>query len=166
MKKLFAVLLLMLFVTGCSVRETFETISDLHDVQTAGQMYQLQLSLPEEAAIPSLENAEEGKIYLCDGYVLTVQTMDAGDVDRTLRQLTGYGRDQLTVMQTRPGEYDRYECVWSAAGEAEDQVGRCVILDDGAYHYAVTVMANFSAVGELTPVWQSILSSVCLVSTD
>ena len=166
MKKCWILLALTLFLTGCGTQETFETISDVQDMSVMAQMQQLELSLPEEAAAASMENPDAGKIYLCDGYTLTVQTMGSGDLDRTLRQLTGYSKEQLTVMETQQGSIKRYESVWSAAGEGGDQVGRTVILDDGSYHYAVTVMADFGAAGDLTPAWQKILRSVRLVSTD
>lgn len=166
MKKCWILLALTLFLTGCGAQQTFETVSDVYDVHAMAQMQQVELSLPKDAAAASMENPDAGKIYLCDGYTLTVQTMEAGDLSRTLRQLTGYAKDQLTVMETQRGGVTRYESVWTAAGEGGDQVGRAVILDDGSYHYAVTVMADFSKAGELTPVWQDIFRSVKLVSTD
>jgi VCBS repeat-containing protein len=68
-------------------------------------------------------------------------------------------------MHTKQAETDRYESVWSAVGEGEDQVGRLVILDDGNYHYAVTVMAPAETAGELTKTWQKLLNSA-VISTD
>ena len=59
----------------------------------------------------------------------------------------------------------QYEYVWSTPGEAEDQICRGIILDDGFYHYAVTVMADYSQAGELQETWQSVFESVVL-STD
>lgn len=166
MKKILIAVALVLFLSGCGAQETFETVSDVVDMPVMAQAQQIELKLPKDAAAASMENPNAGKIYLCDGYTLTVQTMEAGDLDRTLRQLTGYGRQQLTIMETRQGKTKRYESVWTAAGEGGDQVGRAVILDDGNYHYAVTVMADFSTAGELTPVWQELLASAKLVSTD
>ena len=166
MKKLWAVLILGALLTGCSAKETFETVSDLLDVPVMAQMQQLELSIPDEAAVPSMEDTEAGRLYLCDGYTLTVQTMDAGDLDRTLRQLTGYEKSQLTLMQTKRDGVDRYECVWSAAGENGDQIGRVIILDDGGYHYSVTAMAPADDAGQLTATWQKIFDSAKLVSTD
>ena len=166
MKKLWAVLILAALLTGCGTKQTFETVSDLVDVPAMAQMQQLTLDFPDEAAVPSMENPDVGKLYLCDGYTLAVQTMDAGDLDRTLRQLTGYGKSQLTLMKTKQDGSDRYECVWSAAGENGDQIGRAVVLDDGSYHYSVSVMASADDAGELTDTWQKIFDSVKLVSTD
>lgn len=166
MKKCWFLLVITLFLWGCSAQETFETVSDVQDISAMAQMQQISITLPKDAAAASMENPNAGKLYLCDGYTLTVQTLDAGDLDKTLQQLTGYKREQLTVMETKQANAKRYESAWSAAGEGGDQVGRVVILDDGNYHYAVTVMADASGAGELTEVWQEILGSVALVSTD
>lgn len=141
-------------------------MSDVYDAPAMVQTHQLEITLPKEAAVPSMENEDAGRIYLCDGYTLTVQTLAGGDLDRTLRQITGFGRAQLTVMETRSEDITRYACVWSAAGEGGDQVGRAVILDDGSCHYAVTVMAEASIAGDLAENWQEILESVKLSSTD
>lgn len=162
MKKCWIVLALVLFLAGCGAQETFETVSDALDAPAMAQMQQVQLVLPDEAALPSMENSDAGKIYLCDGYTVTVQTMEAGDLDKTLRQSTGFAKNQLTVMETERDGITRYECVWSAAGEGGDQVGRAVVLDDGCYHYVVTVMADFERAGDLTKTWQGILDSVTL----
>jgi len=111
--------------------------------------------------------AEDGsKIYLCDGYCVTLQDYPSGDLDRTLRQTTGFGKDSLLVMETRQGQWKQYECVWSAAGEGEDQMCRATILDDGEKHYVVTVMADYSKAGDLNSTWQHIMDSATLVSID
>lgn len=167
MKKLWIVLslALTLTLTGCSIEDTLETISDLYDVPVMAQMQQVELTLPKEAAVASMEDPEAGKIYLCDGYTLTVQTMEAGDLDGTLRKLTGYGRSQLSLMQTQRGDADRYECVWTGAGEGGDQMCRAMVLDDGSYHYAVTVMAAAEDAGDLAAIWQGIFDSVKLIGT-
>lgn len=165
MKKCWIVLVMAAFLSGCGSQETFETVTDTVVVPVMAQMAELQVALPEEAAMPSMENGDTGKLYLCDGYTITVHTEPAGDLEKTLLQSTGFSGDRLTVMKTERGGIDRYECVWSAAGEGGDQVGRAVILNDGSYHYVVTVMADFSVAGELTEEWQKILDSVTL-STD
>ena len=166
MKKVWVLFMLALALTGCGTQQAMETISDEFDVSAMAEVQQINLSLPEEAAVATLECADAGKLYLCDGYSVTVQTMEAGDLDRTLRNATGFSKEQLTVMQTSPGAFVRYDCVWCAVGEGGDQTCRGIVLDDGNYHYVVTVMADATMAGELTATWQHILDSAKLVSTD
>lgn len=165
MKKIWCVLIFVLLLSGCSGEKMLETVTDIYDTATIAQMKEIQIVLPKDTVAETLENGTNETIYLCDGYTVTTQVLSGGDMEKTFRELTGFSKEQLTVMQRKSGNYDRYDCVWSAAGEAEDLVARCVVLDDGNFHYAVTVSAPFSAAGDLAQTWQSILSSVSL-STD
>lgn len=166
MKKVWIVLLVLVMLGGCSTQPVFETVSDLADAPVMAQQRQLQVTLPKEATTPTLRSEQAGSLYECDGYTLSVQTMEGGDLDATMRSLTGFGREQLTVMETEKHGIRRYDCVWSAAGEGGDHVGRAVILDDGSYHYAVTVMADFANAGDLAATWKSILDTVILSDID
>lgn len=166
MKKQILAVLLALGLTGCGAQQTFETVEDMAMTPESASAMQLQFMLPEEAASPVMENSEAGQIYICDGYTITVQTAPAGDLDETLLQTTGYRKENLSVIQTQKQGVRRYDCVWTCMGEAGDQVGRAVILDDGIHHYTVSVMAPAETAGQLTGTWQEMLCSVSLVSTD
>ena len=162
MKKLWWLVVLMVCLTGCGANEAWETVMDVDNTPVMAQMQQIELTLPKDAASETMENEQSGKLYLCNGYTVAVQTLPGGDLDKTLREISGFSKQQLTVMETQTKQAKRYECVWSSASEAEDQVARAVVLDDGSHHYAVTVMAPFSTAGDLADVWRAILTSVQL----
>ena len=165
MKKLAAMVLLSLALTGCTAEPVFESVTDLY----AGQMPApsiVQVMVPEKAAVLTAAGETKGQLYFCDGYTLTVQTLAGGDLDRSFRNLTGYGRERLTVLETQREGISCYTCAWTSAGEAGDQVGRLVLLDDGCYHYAVTVMATAEQAGMLAEEWEAILNRVNLSDTD
>lgn len=165
MRKFWILIPLVLLLTGCRAQETFETVDDVYAEPEDIPVQQVVLELPEDAAVPAMESDSAGKLYLCDGYTVTVQTVEAGDLNRTLKETTGFSGDDLAVLETGQEELRRYECVWTAAGEAEDQVGRAMILDDGNYHYVVTVMAGASQAGDLNQTWNRIFSSFSLTDT-
>lgn len=166
MKKCWILAVLMLLLTGCGVQETLETLSDDYIQPVSAAVWQMILDVPEDATVTVLQGEDAGKLYLCDGYSVTVQTMESGDLKKALRNLTGYEKEELTLMQTLQDGMKRYECVWVSAGEGENQVGRACLLDDGNYIYAVTAMAGESKAGELTEVWQGLFDSFRLVSPD
>ena len=163
--KILCVVLIAFMLGGCGAQQGWETVDDPW-VEVVAPCREVEMKLPAEAAIPVLHNPDEGKLYVCDGYTVTVQTFEGGDLDATMRQLTGFSRENLTCMQTQEAGVKEYACVWSSVGEGGDYVARAVILDDGNYHYAVSVMADFAAAGELAQTWQGILSSVTLTGTD
>ena len=167
MKKVWIVLLLICtaVMCGCGVQETLETIADDVAAFVPTDAAEVQLSFPEEVEVSIMESANGNKLYLCDGYSVTVQTMDGGDISKTLREISGYDTEKLTVMKTVQKGTACYESAWSTVGEKGDQSCRTVILDDGTYHYAVTVMADYAQAGQMRETWEKILNSVW-INTD
>lgn len=159
MKKWCVCLVFALCLCGCGRPKDFETVSDSYIQPQAVAAKAVSLMLPEEAASPVSVSESGGQLYICDGYSITVQTLDGGDLNKTLRAVTGYSRDSLTVMTQAAESFMRYDCVWTCAGEAGDQIGRTAILDDGSYHYALSVMAHSRDAGALEKTWQSLFDS-------
>lgn len=166
MKKCWILTALLLLLTGCSAEQTLETLSDAYVQPVSASAWQVIADIPQDASVTVLQSQDAGKLYLCDGYTVTVQTMASGDLENALRTVTGHEKEDLTLIQTRQADLKRYECVWTAAGEGEIQVGRACLLDDGNYLYALTVMADESKAGELAEVWQELFDSFRLASPD
>ena len=161
MKKL-VWLLIPLLLAGCGARETMETVADTPmEVREVSQR-QICVELPDDAAVPTAQT-DSGRIYLCKDYEIVIQTLEAGDVDKTIRELSGYDRDSLTVVKTRAEGADRYDFVWAASGEEGQQLGRAVILDDGNYHYTMTVLKDAEATKKTQVVWRRVFESFSLV---
>lgn len=160
MKKMIALVCTMLMLTGCSV-QTFEKVEDLNDVPALATPATLLMDLPEEAAAPAMQGSS-GTLYFCGDYDIMVEVMPSGNLNSTLQILTGFEREELNLMQTLRCGVDCYEGVWSAAGEAGDHVGRVLVLDDGSYHYCVSVMAMAEDAGQCTEDWNQLLESVAL----
>lgn len=163
MKKLLLMLCAMLFLSGCAA-QTFEKVEDLNDVQAMAQPAALLVDLPEEAAAPAMQGSS-GTLYFCGDYDIMVEVMPSGNLSSTLQTLTGFQREELELMQTDRCGVDCYEGVWSAAGEAGDHVGRVLVLDDGSFHYCVSIMAMAEDAGDCVEQWNEILESVALAES-
>lgn len=165
MKKCCVVLLmaaLLLSFAGCRAEETLETVADDLVQPVMAQPGRISVELPRETALPAMEN-DGGRIYICNDYEIQVQTMEAGDLNQTVRSLSGQEKEDLTVMQTWRGGMEQYEFVWAAAGESGDQLGRALILDDGNYHYCLCVLRNASDARKTQIDWDQVFSSFCVV---
>ena len=164
MKKLWVIPLVVFLLAGCGKKENLETMSDVPVAPVAAMEQRIQLQLPPELSAPALESETAGKLYLCDDYSVTVQTVSAGDLDKTIRNATGIGREELQILQTRQGNAKRYQWVWSANGETGTQVGRGCVLDDGTYHYVLTAMADEEMAGKVSEQWREIFTSFSLAT--
>ena len=161
MKKYAIFLLISLLLAGCAAEETFETVADDWVQSVAAPMREVILILPEEAAAP-VSAGEKGMLYRCGGYEIMVETLSSGDLEATVREVTGYSLENLTVLETREGDYKRYDLIWSCMGELGQQVARGCILYDGNYHYVLTALAEAERAGEFEEVWKEIFSGYSL----
>lgn len=158
MRKWWVLLLLCLCLAGCAEEAVFERVEDDVVIPVMAEPKGISLTLPEEAVLPAMET-DSGRIYLCRDYDVSVQTLAGGDLQETIRSVSGYNRENLTVIETASGDLDCYEFVWTASGELGDQVCRCRILDDGSYHYVLTATADADMIGEYQEIWNGMFES-------
>lgn len=160
MKKII-VALVALLLCGCGAQETFETISDEIVTPVMAQPREISVRLPDNAVAPVLDS--DGKqIYISEQYEIVLETLSAGDVNATVQTLSGYEKDQLTIMETQWDDIARYEFVWVSAGERGDRLGRAVILDDGQHHYCLSVLRDAATVENCQVVWSDVFNSFSL----
>ncbi len=160
MKKLWIIAAAIL-LAGCAAPKDYETMSDMYNVPQL-EARQISVWLPEESSTATMTDGAGAMLYIFDGYTVMVETLEAGDLDKTLKQVSGFSQDRLQIITREDENVRRMECVWAAAGEGEDQIGRTVILDDGSFHYVLTLLSDASKAGELTQQWQKIASSFSL----
>lgn len=163
-KRLVTALALAILLCGCAQTD-YETVSDEYTPLPPGEKAQMVLSFSGDTEVSAMESEAQESIYFCDGFTLTKQTLESGDLDKTLRTVTGFGRDKLNLMTQNQDGFRRYDFVWSCAGEGGDQICRGSILDDGNYHYVVTTMAPEENALQLRAVWNDLFSSFTL-NTD
>jgi len=156
--KIIVLIALAVLLTGCGAKETMETVSDDFAQPVMAQMRQVHISLPEDAAAPVLES-ERGAVYACDDYEVYQQVLSAGDLGATVREVSGFDPENLTVLSSFRQDCKRYDFVWAAASDQGDRVGKGCILDDGSYHYVLTVLGNAETAGEYETVWREIFDS-------
>ena len=144
---------------GCRGQQDYETLSDAYIQPDVPAMGEVTLMIPTSAEVVTVENEDSGKLWLCEDYWVCLLTLSSGDLEETLQTLTGRGKEALDLISLENGQQKRHECVWLSAGESGDQINRAVILDDGNYHYALTLHTAAETAGELTPQWKNITST-------
>lgn len=158
MKKCWIVVILGLLLTGCGAEETFETVADEAVQPVMAQPGNIVVELPDGIVAPTMEN-DSGMLYMSEDYDIMIQTLNGGDLEATIRTLSGYGKDDLTVLETRQEALDRYDFVWASTGEEGELLGRAVILDDGSYHYCMSVLRDADSTENSQVVWSAVFDS-------
>ena len=162
MKKLLLLLVCGMIFAGCGAEQTMETVADEAAVQVSAEPREIYVALPDDTVLPAMDS-DSGTMYFCKDYDISIQTMESGDLRKTVELVSGQNLDDLTIMETAVSDYVRYDFVWSAAGELGQQVCKASILDDGSYHYVLAVMGNADTAGEYGEIWSGIMDSFCLV---
>ena len=158
MKKIVLVFLAALLLAGCGQTPAAETVADVWEEPiSVAAPREIRLELPGEAVACAMES-DTGRLYFGDGYEVMVQTLSSGDLDATIRELTGFDREDITVIQSQAEDPKRWEFAWAAAGEGGERIGRGVVLDDGNYHYCLTVLQD-AQVEDCQIIWSEVFNS-------
>ncbi len=149
-------------MTGCAVRDTFETVSDELITPVMATPRQVHIDLPDEARAASFPS-DNGTLFICDDYEIAIETLSSGDLDGTLKIMTGQGQENLSVMTTKQGEVKRYDFVWAGVNDDGDYSGRGTILDDGVYHYCLSLVRPLEKMNNSQVVWRQVFNSFTVV---
>ena len=160
MKKLCLVMALVCLMAGCGAEDTMETVADERVLAQAAAQ-EIHVELPEETVLPVMQT-DTGKLYICRDFEVSVQTLPGGDLDRTVEALSGFGEEDVMVMETESNGLTRYDFVWSCAGEIGPEVGRASVLSDGTWHYCLTAMTAEKHAAEYQEIFNGMFESFTL----
>ncbi len=180
MKVFWMALMVAVLLCGCASEQTLETVADdPAQAVAAVSPRHIDVRLPEGAVAPVLDSTAEKRwpttrprlwrrsapgILMCGCRRGPWPRCWTAPQSRCIIEtLSGHSREDLTVMQTSLDGIDRYEFVWAAAGEKGDRLGRGVILDDGSYHYCLSVLRDAEQEGKSQIVWQDVFASFTVV---
>lgn len=161
MKKWILWMLLPLLLCGCAGKETMETVADQWDVPAMASKREIVVEIPGEADLGAVD-ADQARLYMSNDYEIILETLEGGDLDGTISQISGFHREDLTVMETQEEGFKRYEFVWTSAGENGDRLGHGIVLDDGSYHYCMTVLRDADKAQNSQVVWSQVYQSFSL----
>ncbi len=167
MKKAIAAMLTVMLLAGCTAQEepVFETEGTVSpSVQVKPTAGEIGIWIPEGAVSEAMAEESGGEVYTWDSYELRLQTLEGGDIHRTLEQLTGMKYNDLTVMQRAKGELELYQTVWCTAGEDGTLIGKAVVADDGNYHYCVSLMSPEDV--DSSEVYDRLCNTLAVVDPD
>lgn len=157
MKKVM-LMILVLLLAGCAKADVYETVTDEVVQSVSAEPREILFDLAQEPVLPAMES-DSGTLYLCGDFDVVVNTCSGGDLQNTVREVSGFLPEELTVIQTGNGDVSRYEFVWTSAVDNGQQIGRATILDDGNYHYTLSATVDAELIEEYQEIWNGIFES-------
>ena len=147
MKKIVWILAALLCLSGCgdAAQPMMETVADEIVEPVAAEPKTMAVWMPDDAAAQTMAEGEGEKCYTWGDCELRLQTMAGGDIVATLSKLTGQDPQKLTVMEYERDGLQFYQTVWSMTGEEGITLGRCMVADDGSYHYCISLTSPENA---------------------
>ena len=107
MRKWWLMIGLSALLVGCGQKQEYESVMDTVVTFAPAQKKDVIINLPEDAVQEALASLENGSMYLCENYTVTVQTVKSGDLSSTVRQVTGYLPENLPIIETMQGDCKR-----------------------------------------------------------
>ncbi len=165
MKRLSLIFVLLALACGCARQTEFETLSDTLQYDSC-EPSEMIFQLPEYVSMPVFADNSGNQIYICDDYSIETYIMPAGDLKKTVSEITGFDIKKVSMLETITDGIKRYDCSWSTAGEVALQTCRATIYDDGNYHYVLAVIGDQNAASKHSEQWKQIFKSYIIKNTD
>ena len=150
MKKLCIFLLAVFLLAGCTEKKTYETISDELESPILPKQLEMTAVLPGGATSPVFSAGSAGKLYEYEDCTVTLQAVTTGDFSGLIRDITGYNKENLQIVESVQSGLKSFQVVWTSAGEGQTMVGRACILADDNYYYVLTAMVPEKKAGSLS----------------
>lgn len=139
-KVLLPVLLLGVLLCGCRVEPDWETVDD-NIVQVAAAEeppYIITYGIPDDATMDPL-SARNRSLYVSENgdYEILSDVITAASLDDALRQVSGFGEAELSVLETSRFGLPEYRFGWASSSDEGEFVSQASLVEDGNYYYAL-----------------------------
>ena len=159
----FQLLLYILSLNGCSVKEDFsaECVNDTI-ICISSPAFRIEADIPQEAVLTLSHQDGCCAVFSHEDYEITQEIFPAASWDEAFLHVTGRTADSLNPILAGDFPQEEYRCSWSVAGENGTELCRCTILTDGCFYYAVSIQSNAETDKNYAQSFSSLLASVSL----
>lgn len=136
------VLLLSLGAALCACRAEpdWETVDDaaVPVMAPASAPYIITYGVPDDTTMEPLSAKNRG-LYVAENgdYEILSDVVTAATLDDALRQISGFGEDDLEIVETTRFGLPEYRFAWSSVSDEGEYVSEASLIEDGDYYYAL-----------------------------
>lgn len=134
------VCLLAAALCACQAEVQWETVNDevIEASGPAEEPYVIIFGIPEDAGLEPLSE-DCRRLYVQDNgdYEILSDVVTAPNLDEALRQVSGFGEDEIDVVETRRFGLPAYRFAWASASDEGNFLSQASLVADGNYYYAL-----------------------------
>lgn len=133
-------LCLAAILCGCQAETQWETVDD--DVVSVSaevkEPYVITFGVPNDSSAAPLSE-ENRSLYVQENgdYEILSDVISAYSLDDAVRQVSGFGADEVNLLKTKRFGLPEYRFAWTASSDEGDYVSRASLVEDGEYYYAL-----------------------------
>lgn len=162
-KILLCSLLAIALLSGCRAEPDWETVDDGDVLQVSASVeppYIITYSIPDDASMEPL-SARNCSLYVSENgdYEIFSDALSAASLDDAIRQISGFGETELSVLETTRFGLPEYRFAWASSSDEGEYVSQASLLKDGSYYYALVFSVRQGLSGKYDDCAEAVFSS-------
>jgi len=166
--------LVLLFSLGaalcaCRAEPDWETVDDpaVPVMAPASAPYIITYGVPNDATEEPLSEKNRSLYVGQNGdYEILSEVITAATLDDALRQVSGFGEDELEIVETTRFGLPDYRFAWSSVSDEGEYVSEASLVEDGDYYYALVFSVRQGLGGQYDECAASVFASFGLYGDE
>ncbi len=165
-KILLCSLLLCGLLCGCRAEPDWETVDDDAVLQVSA-MVEPPYGVPDDASMEPL-SAKNRSLYVGENgdYEIFSDALSAASLDDAIRQVSGFGETDLSVLETTRFGLPEYRFAWASSSDEGEYVSQASLVKDGDYYYALVFSVRQGLGGKYDDCAEAVFSSFGLYGDE
>lgn len=169
-KLLLCFLLVGTLLCGCRAEPDWETVDDDAVLQVSAVVeapYVITYSVPDDASMEPL-SAKNRSLYVGENgdYEIFSDALSAASLDDAMRQVSGFGEGDLSVLETTRFGLPEYRFAWASSSDEGEYVSQASLVKDGDYYYALVFSVRQGLGGKYDDCAAAVFSSFGLYGDE
>ncbi len=126
---------------GVPAAGSWETVDDTAAVAASGPVeepYVITFGIPEDVVLEPVTDGGRSLYVQKDGdYEIVSDVFTAASRDEAIRRLTGFGADELEILETERFGLPEYRFAWASTTDEGAYVSQAALVEDTDYYYAL-----------------------------
>ena len=169
-KILLSSLLLCGLLCGCRAEPDWETVDDDAVLQVSAMVeppYVITYGVPDDASMEPL-SVKNRSLYVGENgdYEIFSDALSAASLDDAIRQVSGFGETDLSVLETTRFGLPEYRFAWASSSDEGEYVSQASLVKDGDYYYALVFSVRQGLGGKYDDCAEAVFSSFGLYGDE